>query len=229
MYQYAASDCFHININVVTSPSRPQPPTMASMKDLEKALSKIDGNKDSSSPTGCVQIAVREIPEAPTPPIKPELDLTPPDGGAAAWIQVFNNVLVNTLAWGYPAAFGVFQLYYSETTLGQTASSSQISWIGSLQTFLCFLTCAPAGRLADAGYSRGTTIAGAVFLVLGTFMTSLCSKYWQILLAQGICTGIGLGFVYMPAVVVMTAYFSKNQALAMGLSGAGESLVHIPT
>lgn len=31
-------------------------------------------------------------------------------------------------------------------------------------------------------------------------MTSLAKTYWQIFLAQGICEGIGMGIMYMPAV-----------------------------
>ncbi|KUI56642.1 Riboflavin transporter MCH5 [Cytospora mali] len=197
---------------------------MSDIKDLEKALSKLDADGTTTSPAG-LQVSVREIPECPTPakselddPLKPELA---PDGGLAAWLQVLNNVLINCMAWGYPAAFGVFQLYYTETL---NLDSSEVSWIGSFQIFLCFAMCAPSGRLADAGYSRETTIVGSVFLVLGTFMTSLCTKYWQIFLAQGVCTGIGLGLIYMPAIVVMTAYFSKRQAIAMGLGGTGASI-----
>ena len=31
-------------------------------------------------------------------------------------------------------------------------------------------------------------------------MTSLAKTYWQIFLAQGICEGIGMGTIFMPAV-----------------------------
>ncbi|ROW07566.1 hypothetical protein VPNG_06788 [Cytospora leucostoma] len=191
------------------------------IKDLEKALHKVDANGNTTP--AALDVTVREIPECPTPNTlkEPEIDPGPPDGGLAAWLQVFNNVLINCMAWGYPAAFGVFELYYTETL---KLDSSEVSWIGSFQIFLTFGMCASAGRLTDAGYARETTIAGAIFLVLGTFMTSLCTKYWQIFLAQGVCSGIGLGLIYMPAVVVMTAYFSKKQAVAMGLGCTGASI-----
>lgn len=194
---------------------------MNTIEDLEKARYKGDANGNTQSSPAGVQFTIREIPECPTP-IKPEdEDPGPPDGGFAAWLQVVNNVLINCLAWGYPAAFGLFQLYYTET-LG--LDSSEVSWVGSFQIFLCFAMCAFSGRLADAGYARETTIVGSIFVVLGTFMTSLCTKYWQIFLAQGVCSGIGLGLIYMPAIVVMTAYFSKKQAIAMGLGCMGGSI-----
>lgn len=193
---------------------------MNTTTDLEKNIPKVDA--DGKTKSSGTTVTIREIPEYPTP-TKPdvEVDPGPPDGGSTAWLQVFNNVLINCMAWGYPAAFGVFQLYYTETL---KLESSNVSWIGSFQVFLCFAMCAFSGRLADAGYARGTTIVGAVFLVLGTFMTSLCTKYWQIFLAQGVCSGIGLGLIYMPSISIMSQYFSKRQAVAMGLGCTGASI-----
>ena len=180
---------------------------MHTIKDLEKGFSKVDANGDTQSPA--LQITIREIPDCPTP-IKPDLDPGPPDGGLTAWLQVLNNILINCMAWGYPAAFGVFQLYYAETL---KLDSSAVSWVGSFQVFLCFAMCAPSGRLADAGYARETTIVGCVLLVFGTFMASLCTKYWQIFLAQGLCSGIGLGLIYMPSIVIMTAVSDPRQQI----------------
>ena len=88
---------------------------------------------------------------------------------------------------------------------------SQVSWIGSIQIFLTFAISAFSGRSADAGYARHAVLAGTFFCVLGTFMTSLAKTYWQIFLAQGICEGIGMGIMYMPAV---TGRQSPNASVA---------------
>ncbi|KAI5924829.1 major facilitator superfamily domain-containing protein [Camillea tinctor] len=140
-----------------------------------------------------------------------------PDGGSKAWLQVFACHLVNTMACGYGAAFGIYQLYYTET-LG--LPSSQISWIGSVQIFLNNALCVVAGRFADAGYARATVLGGSFLALVGTFMTSLATQYWQIFLAQGICTGLGLGFMFMPTVTIITSYFRRRRALALTLSSA---------
>jgi hypothetical protein len=34
-------------------------------------------------------------------------------------------------------------------------------------------------------------------------MTSLCKEYWQVFLAQGVCGGLGLGILFLPAVGVV--------------------------
>ena len=150
-----------------------------------------------------------------------EEEFQPPDGGFAAWSQVFAGVLLNMMAWGYPATFGVYQLHYRDTL---KLPESQISWIGSVQVFLAFGMCAFSGRLADAGYVKETIAAGSLLVVFGTFMTSLCTEYWQIFLAQGLCTGLGLGIVFMPPLSVINSYFVTKRSLALAASATGTGL-----
>ena len=141
-----------------------------------------------------------------------------PDGGALAWRQVLAGHLGNAVACGYPAIFGIFQLYYTSTL---SLPASTISWIGSVQTFLNNLACVFAGRLADAGYAREAVMAGSAFVAVGVFMTSLATRYWEILLAQGVCTGIGLGLIYMPTIAVVNSYFRRRRSLALALTTSG--------
>jgi MFS family permease len=115
-------------------------------------------------------------------------------------------------------SFGVFQTYYLNT-LHQSRSTT--SWIGSLAVFLLFSVGIVSGRLTDAGYYRSTTFASAVLVVLGTFMTSLSSTYWQIFLAQGLCTGLGNGMLLMPMSTMVTGYFSRRLPLVMGIAACG--------
>jgi MFS family permease len=115
-------------------------------------------------------------------------------------------------------SFGVFQTYYV-TTLHQPRSD--IAWIGSLAVFLLFFMGAVSGRLTDAGYYRVTTSVGAILVVLGTFMTSVSKVYWKILLAQGVCTGLGNGFLLTPMSTVVTTYFRRRLPLVMGIAACG--------
>ncbi|USP79410.1 putative monocarboxylate permease [Curvularia clavata] len=142
----------------------------------------------------------------------------PPDGGLRAWLQILAGHLINALTWGYSASFGVYQLHYT-TTL--SLPESQIAWIGSLQVFLTFFVGTFSGRSADAGYVQHTTLLGSTLIVFGTFMTSLATEYWQIFLAQGLCTGLGMGALYMPAVAVIGSYWKERKAMALGLAASG--------
>lgn len=55
-------------------------------------------------------------------------------------------------------------------------------------------------------------------------MTSLCKRYYQFLLAQGILGGISTGFLFTPSVAVISHYFKQRRGFAMGLCAAGSSL-----
>lgn len=141
-----------------------------------------------------------------------------PEGGTTAWLQVLANHLMACLAWGYAATFGVYQTYYTET---MGLPRSQISWIGSIQLALTFAMCTVSGRLSDAGYNHATVSSGCALAVFGTFMTSLATEYWQILLAQGICTGIGLGQLFTPGIAIVASYFKRKRAFALAVAATG--------
>lgn len=144
----------------------------------------------------------------------------PPDGGMKAWTAVAAGHLIVLNTWGYINSFGIFQTYYT-TTLDLPPST--ISWIGSIQVFLLFFIGTFTGRLTDAGYFRATFLLGSAFQVVGIFMTSICTEYWQVLLAQGLCMGIGNGFLFCPALATISTYFSGRRGLAIGITACGSS------
>ncbi|KAK4681322.1 hypothetical protein QC764_106380 [Podospora pseudoanserina] len=155
----------------------------------------------------------------PASNVDPPPDVVP-DGGLTAWLQVLGStaILVNT--WGLINTFGVFQAYY-ETTLLSSHPPSSISWIGSTQAALLFLVGVFAGPLYDAGYFRHLLITGMFLIVFGQFMTSLCTEYWQVLLAQGFCMGSGMGMTFLPSAAILSQYFARHRALALGIASAG--------
>lgn len=127
-------------------------------------------------------------------------------------------VIMNT--WGVINSFGVFQSYYV-TALGRPPSD--ISWVGSIQVFLLFFIGTFTGRLTDAGYFRPVFFVGSFLCVLGLFMTSLSTQYWQLFLAQGVCCGLGNGALFCPSLSLLSTYFSKKRSLAIGIAAAGSA------
>lgn len=146
---------------------------------------------------------------------------TPPDGGLQAWVQVFCMHLTCFNSWGMSNSFGVFQQFYTET-LPQTPSD--ISWIGGVQVALLFFVGIFVGRLTDAGYFRPVFALGVLFQLVGVFMMSLCKTYWQLMLAQAVCMGLGNGCTFCSGLSVMSSYFSRNRALAVGIAVAGAAV-----
>lgn len=146
-----------------------------------------------------------------------------PDGGTVAWLQVLSAFLLWFNTWGIMNAYGVFQTYYESGELFK-ASSSNISWIGSIQSFMLLVVGVFAGPMYDRGYLRTLLFVGSFGVVFGHMMLSLCKEYWQALLAQGFCVGIGAGCLFVPSVSVLPTYFSKKLGLAVGLGSSGSSI-----
>lgn len=121
-------------------------------------------------------------------------------------------------SWGYANSFGLFQAHYT-TSLNETPSA--ISWVGSIQVFLTLFIGTFSGRAMDAGYYKHVASAGLGLQVLGVFMTSLVTRYWQLLLAQGICQGLGNGLVFTPTVALVSTYFLKKRAVAVSCMTSG--------
>ena len=68
-----------------------------------------------------------------------------------------------------------------------------------------------------------TWSVGAILNLLGIFTMSFCDCYWQLLLAQGFCTGLGCGLMFCPVLSLMSTYFVRYRSLAVGLAATGSA------
>ncbi|KAM7222516.1 putative major facilitator superfamily transporter protein [Rhypophila decipiens] len=194
-----------------------QPPPQSKQTRSQKSSRSQKSTTKSTSPDGHHPKDESNVPHHHEPN---------PDGGLQAWLQVLGSTIILVLTWGLINTFGVYQEYY-ESTLLPSSSSSQISWIGSVQASFLFLVGVISGPLFDAGYFRHLLWAGIFLVVFGQFMTSLCSVYWQVLLAQGFCIGAGMGFLFLPSTAIVSQYFHKRRALAIGIASAGSPVAGI--
>ncbi|KAJ5096084.1 hypothetical protein NUU61_005440 [Penicillium alfredii] len=147
----------------------------------------------------------------------------PPNGGSKAWLQVVGSWFMVFNTWGTIVMFGDYQAYYENGTLFQQTSSN-ISWIGSIQSLMVFASGAVIGPIYDRGYLKLLLIVGTFGIVFGHMMLSLCQEFWQVVLAQGFVVGIGGGCLFVPALAVIQPYFSTRLGLAIGLAATGSSL-----
>ncbi|KAJ7066202.1 major facilitator superfamily domain-containing protein [Mycena amicta] len=162
-----------------------------------------------------------------------------PEGGAVAWLTVFGAFLINFAGFGFTTAFGVYQDFYVRDYLSQSSPSSiscvltsltiysrlDISnrWIGSINALLGASLSLISGPLYDRGYVRSVIYSGCLLQVFSLFMLSFCKpqQLYQVLLAQGIGFGIGLGLAYIPSIAIVSHYFHRRRSLAMTLTQAG--------
>lgn len=148
----------------------------------------------------------------------------PPNGGRLAWTQVLCGFLLFCNTFGIITSFGVFQTYYESGPGSLHRSSSDISWIGSIQAFLLQFSGLIAGPIFDRGYVRSLLSVGTFAIVFGHMMLSIAKTYWQVLLAQGFCVGLGMGCLYVPSISILPAYFTTRLGLAIGLASSGSAV-----
>ena len=173
-----------------------------------------DETRLASSSENDNHAASSEGPTSPPPP---------PNGGLTAWLSVFAAFLLFLIAWGPSTGFGAFQEYYQRDLLA-SYSPSAISWIGTVNATFLISTGVLAGPLFDRGYVRQLMLLGCFMAVFGEMMLSLSTKYYQIMLAQGFCSGIGAGLVYVPTIAMVSTTFTTKRALAMGVVTSGASV-----
>ena len=77
--------------------------------------------------------------------------------------------------------------------------------------------------------TRFPMLAGVLALPGGFIAASFATSAWQLLLSQGFLAGIGVGFIYVPSIAVVSQWFEKKRSLANGITSAGSGIGGILT
>jgi len=145
-----------------------------------------------------------------------QASLPPVDRGLAAWLQVLAGFLLMFNCWGIVLSFGTFETYYTTGGISDQSSRSNIAWIGSIQAFMLMFVGSLFGKVVDAGHFRILVAVGTFLISFGMMMTSLATKYYQFILAQGLCVGAGMACFTIPSVTIPATWFEKRRGLALG-------------
>lgn len=218
-----------------------------SMMDAEtRANDDFEGHaleKQSDSP-GALSDADTDVPSTGDNPASPKPNPTPdsdpstspepadlekvlsapgfPDGGTRAWLVVLGGWCCLFSSFGWIMIMGVFQDWYESHTLRQY-SASTIAWIPSMQVCLMFLLAPIFGIIFDSYGPRGLLIGGSLFQLVGVMLLSLCDRYYQVFLAQGVCSAIGTSAMFYAGNNTVGRWFHSRRALALGLVSSGSS------
>lgn len=117
---------------------------------------------------------------------------------------------------GIVSSYGSYQAWYEESILS-TSSSFQVSTVGAVQSFLMVFLGFLAGPAFDRGYFHALVRGGSLLVLLGTIAQAFSTRYWQLLLSQGVCVGAGMGCLAVPSVAVPSAWFTTRLPLANGI------------
>lgn len=160
--------------------------------------------------------------------ISPKIPLPgpPPDGGLQAWLQILGGFAIFFNTWGLIATYGVFQSYYlTLPTLPDNPSA--IAWIGSLYSATTFLTGFVTGPIFDRGFLRTMLLTGTLTLVFAFMMISLSDRLYQLILAQGICAGIGSGILFSMSSPLLVQWWRRRLGMANGIVASGAAVAGV--
>ncbi|KAK4182582.1 major facilitator superfamily domain-containing protein [Podospora australis] len=145
-----------------------------------------------------------------------------PDGGYRAWMAAAGAACTFFACLGFLNSFGVFFEYYMSHQL-KTDSPDKVAWIGSLTACIQFLAGGISGPMFDR-YGVIVIYAGSLTYILSIMLLSLCTQFWHFMLAQGLLMGLGSAMMQIPAFAVVSQYFDKKRAAALGIVISGSSI-----
>ncbi|CAN6657287.1 riboflavin transporter Mch5p [Trichomonascus vanleenenianus] len=145
-----------------------------------------------------------------------------PDGGWMAWRVVLGSFFGLTAVFGIMNSLGALQAYIGENQLSNL-SSSKVSWIFSIYSFICFFFCNVSGQLFDSYGPYHLMAVGSILHVFSLFMMSLCTEFYQFVLAFGIGAGFGASLCMTPLVAIVGHWFNRNRGSATGAASIGGS------
>ncbi|KAF9878019.1 hypothetical protein CkaCkLH20_04595 [Colletotrichum karsti] len=157
------------------------------------------------------------------PPCPDDEDIYP-EGGKKAWLSVLGSFLVYFASFGVVNSFGFFQTFYQHEYLSNY-SPSTISFIGTLQITLLYLSGSVAGALFDLYGPKWLYLFAAVGVSGSILATSFTQRneIWQQFLAQSLLFGLTVAFGVQPALTVTGQYFHRRRGLVMGIVASGSS------
>ncbi|KAK0112806.1 hypothetical protein ONS95_014536 [Cadophora gregata] len=146
-----------------------------------------------------------------------------PDGGFQAWFCIAGGFCTVFSSFGWVNCIGVFQDYYQANQLS-SYSPSTVAWIPATESFMLFFFGLFSGKLSDSYGPRWPLLVGSFMHVFGLMMLSISTEYYQIFLAQCICSGIGTSFLFYPTIAAAGTWFKRHRALAFGIMVSGSSM-----
>ncbi|KAI8623287.1 major facilitator superfamily domain-containing protein [Xylariaceae sp. FL1651] len=149
--------------------------------------------------------------------MRPGQELAPVDGGSAAWRLLCAAFIFESLLWGFPLSFGVFQEYYS--TIPEFAGNRYISVVGTIASGFGYLG-APIIIPFIQRYQRWRRhmiCAGWSICIVGLVLGSFASTLETLILTQGVAYGLGFLVFYYPILGMVNEYWIARRGMAYGL------------
>lgn len=148
----------------------------------------------------------------------------PPDGGFAAWTAATCLMALNFTSWGSVLSYSVFLNFY--LTRNELPGITRIDYAVVAGLTMCFILLCSWFVLAMLKVVplRIIIFAGALLQFAGMLLASFAVNFWQLILTEGILSGVGCGVLFSTAVCLIPSWFLKRRTIASGAMFAGTGL-----
>ena len=165
-----------------------------------------------------------ETKETSTPqqPTKPKVP--PPPNGGYGWVCTICSAIINGHTWGLNSSYGVFLAYYLKNHTFPGATPLEYAFVGSLSISVAMFISPLATTCTRFYGSRTTMFIGVAFETASLIGASFVKEIWQLFLSQGVCFGLGLGFLFIGSVPIVPQWFTTKRSLASGIATCGSGL-----
>lgn len=150
---------------------------------------------------------------SPEDPEEPQI----PDGGWG-WVVVAASFLIATVADGLAFSYGLIN---DELVVHFNATAAETSLIGSLFISVPLIAGPIMSALVDRYGCRKMTIVGAIASTVGFVAAAFSNSLEVLYVTYGLMAGLGMGLLYVTAVVCIAYWFDKRRNLAVGLGSCG--------
>ncbi|KAM7190635.1 Major facilitator superfamily domain containing protein [Naviculisporaceae sp. PSN 640] len=144
--------------------------------------------------------------------------------GGYGWVVCISVLLINAHTWGLNSSYAVFLAYYLRTDLIAGSSALGFAFIGGLSVSIALLV-SPIVTLSIGYFGTKTTLRiGTVLQAVSFIGASFATHIYHLILSQGICFGLGLGFCFTATVGLIPQWFNKRRSFANALAAGGSGL-----
>ncbi|KAL2257905.1 hypothetical protein VTK26DRAFT_8989 [Humicola hyalothermophila] len=141
--------------------------------------------------------------------------------GGYGWVVVASVLLVNAHTWGLNSSYAVFLAHYLRTGTINGSSPLAFAFVGGLSISISLLI-SPVVTWSIGKYGTPFNLRiGVVFEAVSFIGASFSTHIWHLILSQGVCFGIGLGFCFTSTVGVVPQWFFKRRSFANSVATCG--------
>lgn len=134
------------------------------------------------------------------------------------WVVVLGVFVLLFIGFGTAYSFAAFFTPLEEQF---HAPRGEIALVFSITGFLYFGLGAVSGPIADRTGPRRVVLVGILLTGLGLLLASRARTLWQVYLTYSLGVGVGVGFVYVPAIGCVQRWFVRRRGFASGIAVAG--------